>query len=89
MARRRTRLTMDLLSRTFARTVLAAGRRHTVGLKPDGTVIAAGDNTCGQCGVDGWREIVSVAAASVHVARNTGNAHTVGLRADGTVVAAG
>lgn len=68
---------------------IAAGRRHTVGLKADGTVIAVGDNRSGQCNVGGWSEIVSVAAGNVHMATNTGNAHTVGLQADGIVVAAG
>jgi len=27
---------------------------HTVGLKPDGTVVAMGDNSSGQCDVSGW-----------------------------------
>lgn len=36
---------------------IAAGRRHTIGLKLDGTVTAVGDNKCGQCDVNGWRGI--------------------------------
>lgn len=68
------------------RSIIAAGRRHTVALKSDGTVIAVGDNSCGQCNVSGWRDIVSVAVGNVHKANNTGKAHTVGLKADGTVV---
>lgn len=32
---------------------IAAGRRHTVALKSDGTVTAAGDNKIGQCDVSG------------------------------------
>ena len=36
---------------------IAAGRRHTVGLKSDGTVIATGDNDYGQSGVSGWIDI--------------------------------
>jgi len=56
------------------------GNTHTVGLKTDGTVVAAGDNSRGQCNVSGWRDIVAVAA---------GFYHTVGLKADGTVVAVG
>jgi len=36
-------------------TNVAAGERHTVGLKEDGTVIATGDNEANQCAVDGWR----------------------------------
>jgi len=68
---------------------IAAGRRHTVGLKSDGTVTAAGDNNYGQCDVSGWCDIVAVAAGNVHMATNTGNAHTIGLKSDGTVVAVG
>ena len=59
---------------------LAVGTAHTVALKADGTVLAAGDNTYGQCDVSDWTDIVAVAAGSYH---------TVGLKADGTVVAAG
>ena len=59
---------------------IAAGDDHTVGLKADGTVVAAGDNMFGQCKVRDWTNIVSISA---------GNVYTVGLKADGTVVAAG
>ena len=59
---------------------LSVGIDHIVGLNPDGTVVAAGSNSCGQCNVTGWTDIVAVSA---------GFYHTVGLRADGTVVAAG
>jgi alpha-tubulin suppressor-like RCC1 family protein len=33
---------------------VAAGCAHSVGLKSDGTVIAAGDDTYGQCEVSSW-----------------------------------
>jgi len=59
---------------------LAAGFHHTVGLRADGTVLAAGDDSSGQCAVSAWAEVIEVAA---------GARHTVGLRADGTVLAAG
>ena len=59
---------------------IAVGWWHTVGLKADGTVVAAGDNEHGQCNVSGWTDIVSISADDYH---------TVGLKADGTVVAAG
>ena len=59
---------------------LAVGFYHTVGLKADGTVLAAGRNDEGQCGVSGWTDIVAVACGAYH---------TVGLKADGTVIAAG
>jgi hypothetical protein len=59
---------------------LAAGGRHTVGILPDGTVVATGNNDEGQCNVSGWTDIVHVAA---------GFSHTVGFKNDGTVVATG
>jgi len=34
--------------------MVAAGSLHTVGLKADGTVVAAGSNDWGQCNVTGW-----------------------------------
>ena len=70
----------ELWDTMAARETLAAGYNHTVGLKADGTVVAAGSNSCGQCDVSSWTDIVAVAA---------GSHHTVGLKADGTVVAAG
>ena len=62
------------------RETLAAGYCHTVGLKADGTVVAAGWGRYDQCDVSDWTDIVAVSA---------GYAHTVGLKADGTVVAVG
>jgi len=59
---------------------IAAGGRHTVGIRPDGTVVATGNNDEGQCNVEGWTDIIHVAA---------GFSHTVGLKDDGTVVATG
>lgn len=55
-----------------------AGADHIVALLNDGTVLAAGDNSSGQCDVSAWNDIVSIAC---------GDAFTVGLKADGTVVA--
>lgn len=55
----------------------SSGTGHTVGLRSDGTVVAVGDNTYGQCNVNDWTGIIAIAA---------GDWHTVGLRADGTVV---
>jgi alpha-tubulin suppressor-like RCC1 family protein len=68
---------------------IAAGRRHTVAILSDGSVVAVGDNKSGQCDVADWHDIVAIAAGKVHMATNTGNAHTVGLKSDGTVVAVG
>ena len=59
---------------------IAGGGRHTVGIRPDGTVVATGNNDDGQCNVDGWTDIGFVAA---------GFSHTVGLEEGGTVVATG
>ncbi|MFO7255881.1 MULTISPECIES: RCC1-like domain-containing protein [Limnochorda] len=39
------------------RSPIAAGDRHTVGLRADGTVLAVGDNRAGQCEVSRWRDI--------------------------------
>lgn len=75
--------TMEELSAARASAPLgriAAGRRHTLGLRADGMVLAAGDNSYGQCDVGGWTEILQIAAGAYH---------SVGLRVDGTVVAAG
>ncbi|MGO3856841.1 MAG: chromosome condensation regulator, partial [Glutamicibacter arilaitensis] len=65
-------------------TLMAAGRRHSVALRQDGAVLATGNNRAGECSIDQWSAITSVAAGNVHAARNTGRSHTVGLRADGT-----
>ena len=62
------------------RDTVSAGWNHTVGLKSDGTVVAAGYNKYGQCDVSGWTDIVAVSA---------GVGYTVGLKRDGTVVAVG
>ena len=72
-----------------ARSVIAAGRRHSVGVRADGSVLTAGVPHAPECRVGAWRDIVAVAAGNVHTASNTGRSHTVGLRADGTVVAVG
>ena len=51
-----------------------------MGLKSDGTAVAVGDNSSGQCDVGAWTDIIQVAC---------GDSHTVGLKSNGTVVAAG
>jgi hypothetical protein len=60
--------------------MVAGGSTHTVGLKEDGTVIAAGSNIFGECEVGSWENIVQVAA---------GEHHTVGVDTTGAVFAAG
>ena len=59
---------------------VAAGENHSVGLRADGTVVAIGDNTYGQCSVYGWKDVVAIDA---------GPRHTVGLCSDGTVMISG
>ena len=56
------------------------GKGHTVGLCEDGTVVAVGDNTYGQCNVSEWTDIVKVAA---------GDWYTVGLKKNGDIVITG
>ena len=57
---------------------LSGGTYHAVGLRYDGTVMAAGSTHLhGSTHVSGWRNIIAVAA---------GDYHTVGLKADGTVI---
>ena len=55
-----------------------AGGDFIAALLNDGTVVAVGDNSAGQCDVSGWSDIVAIAC---------GDAFTVGLTAEGTVVA--
>ena len=66
--------------RPSAQGLLAVESRCTIGLRSDGTVVAAGWNKTGQCNVSDWQDIVAVCA---------GYSHTVGLRSDSTVVAVG
>ena len=60
--------------------MVASGGEHTVGLKSDGTVVAFGRNSEGQCNVSSWTGITQVAA---------GWYYTVGLKSDGSVIAVG
>lgn len=60
--------------------MVAGGSTHTVGLKEDGTVIAAGSNIFDECEVGDWVNIAQVAA---------GEHHTVGVDTNGAVFATG
>jgi hypothetical protein len=60
-----------------------------VGLRADGTVVAAGYNDYGQCTVSGWTDIKRVAASEYYHTIAGGYGHTVGVKADGTVVTVG
>ena len=59
---------------------LAVGFYHTVGLKADGTLIATGRNSEGQCDVSDWTHVVAVACADYN---------TLALLDDGTVLTTG
>ena len=48
-----------------AQPQVAAGFRHTVGLKSEGTVVAVGSNRYGQCEVSSWRDIAQVDAGEI------------------------
>lgn len=61
-------------------TARNTGRSHNLGLRADGTVVAAGRHAERQCDVGGWSGIRAVAA---------GYLHTVGLGDDDEVVATG
>src|SRR5437016_6869622 len=62
-------------------TAIAAGWDHNLALKPDGTVVAWGNNDYGESTVP--------AGLSNIVAISGGGEHSLGLMADGTVVAWG
>ena len=59
---------------------VSAGMYSSLGLKSNGTVVAAGMDRDGQTQVKKWNNIIDIAA---------GSQHSVGLKADGTVVAVG
>lgn len=65
---------------TLLAMTVSAGENHSVGLRTDGTAMAAGDNAAGQCEVSGWHNLAGVTA---------GWNHTLGLKTDGTVLYAG
>jgi alpha-tubulin suppressor-like RCC1 family protein len=72
---------------------VSAGSRHTVILKNDGTLWAAGHNHFGQLGLEGAADsaaFVPVAGAGTDIrALAAGNNHTAVLKNDGTLWAAG
>lgn len=59
--------------------LMAAGIYHSVYVRSDGRISAAGLRSDGRLNVKDWKDIVAVSAYD----------HTVGLKADGTVVAVG
>lgn len=69
-----------LWKQVIKENTIVASYSHTVGVKQDGTVVAAGSTSEGRSNVSNWRGIVAISSI---------NRHTVGLRDDGTVVAVG
>lgn len=59
---------------------ISGGRRHTVAIRQDGTVLSVGQRLDGQTYLDSWEDMVAVSANITH---------TVGLKANGTAVALG
>ena len=47
-------MTNELFANLGKVDTIAAGYRHTLGLKSDGAVVSVGDNEYGQCDVSGW-----------------------------------
>ena len=56
---------------------IAAGNKHIVALREDGTVSATGDNQYGQCNVSDWKDVIAISAWGYK---------TAGLKGDGTVL---
>lgn len=74
-------VTVSAASTTPARPIAVdGGKKHSVILYSDGTVVTLGDDTHGQRSTTGWRNIAAV---------STFYDHTLGLKSNGTVVAAG
>ena len=71
---------LDAVRDALPKGRLAVGFYHTVGLKSDGTVVAAGRNEEGQCNVSGWTGVKAI---------DCGAYHTAALLQDGTVVCTG
>ena len=71
--------TLDIGSWTGISSI-DSGSYHVLGLKNDGTAVATGSNSEGQCDVSSWENLVAVSA---------GGWYSVGLTPDGHVVAVG
>lgn len=58
-------------------SAIDVGNAHVVGLKTDGTVVAAGHSCCGKANFSEWTDVVSICAE---------DHQTVGLKSDGSVL---
>ena len=56
---------------------IEAGDDYSLGLRADGTVVAAGNRLKGRCDVEGWRDVIAIAARG---------RTSYGLRKDGSVL---
>jgi len=45
-------------------SALAAGRRHSVARRRDGTVVAAGANSANECRVEHWEDVIAALRAT-------------------------
>lgn len=63
-----------------AETQIAVASDLVMGLKSDGTVLAAGEKNDGRDDVSEWTDVIQV---------STGKSQTIGLKSDGTVLATG
>ena len=68
------------MEKSFCKPAIALGDSHTIGLRSDGTVIATGDNSNGQCNVKEWTNVISISASGDL---------TAAVRSDGTVLTCG
>lgn len=66
--------------------MLSYSGSHIVGLRSDGTAVAAGSNYYRQCDVSGWTDVVAV---STDFGYYIGRGFTLGLKSDGTVLMVG
>jgi len=67
-------------------TPVTGGLDFSLALKPDGTVLAWGDNSCGQLGTGGGYTPAPVSGLSAIAVASAGMRHGVALTSDGTVL---
>ena len=70
----------SIMKEIAVKETISAEASHTVGIKSDGTVVAAGENNDIKREISNWTDIVAISVDYWH---------TVGLKSDGTVVAVG